>query len=231
MLGRCRCRDKREIGGKDASRLSSDARARLSGSQAAEVSEVGVDRVKVVAVEAVCGIHQRPFLLYLEQKDGTWEVQRAYPLPDTQDVVHTRTPAVPEWIVGTFTAVPLKGKILMGSEYTGCAYCLDPTILRCGCKALSCKGASRRHEDHEDALCGRCKEWACLRTGGTGKGIDLANVDGYTALANSSVTEVEFLYQKELAKSAVDDTKKIEDSSEKSGKMLPESQTQDEGIT
>ena len=57
---------KREIGGKDASRLSSDERAQLGGSQAAEVSGVGSDRVNVVAVEAVCGIHLRPFLLYLE---------------------------------------------------------------------------------------------------------------------------------------------------------------------
>ena len=78
---------KREIGGKDGReqrRLSSDERARLGGSQAAEVSEVGSDRVNLAAVEAACGIHRRPFLLFLERKDeATWRVVRAHPLPDT----------------------------------------------------------------------------------------------------------------------------------------------------
>ena len=63
---------KREIGGKDGreqGRLSSDERARLGGSQATDVSEVGADRVNVVAVEVACGIHQRTFLLLLERKD------------------------------------------------------------------------------------------------------------------------------------------------------------------
>jgi hypothetical protein len=53
-------------------------------------------------------------------------------------------------------------------------------------------------------------------------------MEGYTALANSSVTEVEFLYQQELARSS--ETKKIKDSSDKSGKMLPESQRKTKGL-
>jgi hypothetical protein len=71
---------KGQIGSKDGSdhaRLSSDERARHH--RAAEVSDTGASRVKVVAVEAHCGIHQRPpFLLYLERKDGGWEVQRLF---------------------------------------------------------------------------------------------------------------------------------------------------------
>jgi hypothetical protein len=105
-------------GERDRSQLSSDERARLGGSKSTQqISGADpADGVKVVAVEAHCGIHQWPFLLYIERKDGGWEVQRAYSLPDSQDVVHTRTPAVPEGIVGAFSPVPLKGKIVAGSE-------------------------------------------------------------------------------------------------------------------
>ena len=49
---------KGEIGGKEGreqSRLSSDERARLGGSQAAAVAEVGADRVNVAAVGAWTG--------------------------------------------------------------------------------------------------------------------------------------------------------------------------------
>ena len=58
----------------------------------------------------------------------------------------------------------------------------------------------------------------------------MSNMDGYTAFANSSVTEVEFLYQKQLARSAVEDTKKIADSSEQSGKTLPEKTHKTKGL-
>jgi hypothetical protein len=54
-------------------------------------------------------------------------------------------------------------------------------------------------------------------------------MEGYTALANSSVTEVEFLYQQQLARSAAE-TKKIGDSSKESGKMLPETQRKTKGL-
>jgi hypothetical protein len=144
-------------GGGEQSRLSSDERARLDGSQAAEASNVGSDRVNVVAVEASCGIHRRPLLLIIERKDeATWRVVRAHPLPDTRDVVHTHTPAVLEHIVGSLASVHLEGKITIASQYAGCPYCLEDSVFRCGCGALNCQGATRRHEKHKDVLCGRC---------------------------------------------------------------------------
>ena len=216
---------KREIGGKDGrepGRLSSDERARLGGSQAADVSEVGADRVNVAAVEAACGIHQRTFLLLFERKgEKKWEVIRAYPLPNSKDVVHTRTPALPDMFgVEPLLVVHLEGKIVTTSDYRGCVYCLDRTVFRCGgCRTLNCMGASRPHDDHTDGLCGRCNKWVCLRPG-TGKRISMSDVDGYTAFPNSKATEVEFLYHQQLARGAVEDTKKVGDSSEQSGKMV-----------
>jgi hypothetical protein len=95
-------------------------------------SEVGSDRVNVVAVEAACGIHQRPFSAVSgpERREDLGGHSRLSPLPDSQDVVHTRTPALPEMfgVEPLFVALALTGAALalLHAKY------LDPAYLRAG---------------------------------------------------------------------------------------------------
>jgi hypothetical protein len=215
---------KREIGGKDGreqGRLSSDERARLGGSQAADVSEVGADRVNVAAVARLAEFINGLFCSFSKgraRRNGKSFAPTPYLIRRTWSTLELlRSPTC---LASNPLVVHLEGKIVMTSDYRGCVYCLDRTVFRCGgCRTLNCMGASRPHDDHTDGLCGRCNKWVCLQPG-TGKRISMSDVDGCTAFPNSKATEVEFLYHQQLARGAVEDTKKVGDSSEQSGKMV-----------
>ena len=143
-------------------------------------------RTDVLGVEGVCGIHKRPFLLLLEQRDvGTWCARRSYPLPGSlaeapvQALVERQGVAVRSLSSTTFT-----GSFVMARDYVGCAWCLDAGVLKCGCGALGCQGASRMHEGHKDVLCGTCDRWQCLTAP---KGISMGSIAGRAVFAGRTM--------------------------------------------
>ena len=120
--------------GSDHARLSSDERSQLRSAErlAASFRRRGGGESQCGCGGGGPGIHRRPFLLFLErEEEEKWRVVRAYPLPNSKEVVHTRTPALPETFgVEPLLVIHLEGEIVTASSYAGCAYCLDGTVFR-----------------------------------------------------------------------------------------------------
>jgi hypothetical protein len=141
--------------------LVSPVREMVSGAD----GQVGAPEVEVFGVEAVCGIHKRPFLLLFERKGlKSWCAQRSYPLPDSLGTQPVQQLMEKQGVsIRPASSLVLVGGLTMCSDYVGCAWCLDANIFKCGCGALACLGAQRTHDTHKDGLCGRCDRWICLR--------------------------------------------------------------------
>jgi len=141
--------------------LGSQGQRRVSG----VVEREGRGEPRVVAVEAVCAIHKERFALIFERSTlGVWRAVLGVRLDGAVDLGNlgaTGSEPVPR-----LSKAQIEGRIEIGSEYVGCAWCLDQGLFRCGCGALNCKGAVRPHESHHDQLCGGCDQWRCL-DGGT----------------------------------------------------------------
>jgi hypothetical protein len=110
-----------------------------------------------VVIPARCGIHKKSVFLILHHDKDCWKLVNAVTGPESN--TSGTSPAAPLQLQD---AIELEG-FKIAHNYPGCPCCGDQAVIKCGCSAFSCGGASRSHGDHEDHLCGTCDSWRCVR--------------------------------------------------------------------